>query len=133
MFNAIAEIYSTVWKGMKENQECTSGDYYWHSIVAQFLKNSSLWWEKGGGGKGKRHAHCPTGKDIHETNVRYIRQVLQQSAFKVAFFKCEKFSFHLKRSSLLLVSWCIFNFENNGGPRDKAGEEEWTLWLCMKW
>ena len=24
----ILEIYSTVWKGMKENQECTNGDYF---------------------------------------------------------------------------------------------------------
>ena len=28
MLNAMAEIYSTVWKGMKENQECTNGDYW---------------------------------------------------------------------------------------------------------
>ena len=28
LLNAIEEIYSSVWKGMKENQECTNGDYY---------------------------------------------------------------------------------------------------------
>ena len=27
ILNAMAEIYSTVWKGTKENQECTNGDY----------------------------------------------------------------------------------------------------------
>ena len=25
------EIYSSVWKSKKENQECTSGDYYTHT------------------------------------------------------------------------------------------------------
>ena len=27
MLNAMAETYSTVQKGMKENKECTNGDY----------------------------------------------------------------------------------------------------------
>ena len=28
MLNAMMETYSTVWKGTKENQEHTNGDYY---------------------------------------------------------------------------------------------------------
>ena len=28
MFTVMGEINSNEWKGMKENRECTSGDYY---------------------------------------------------------------------------------------------------------
>ena len=33
------EINSSVWKGMKENQECTSGDYFLESIVVSEEEN----------------------------------------------------------------------------------------------
>ena len=36
MLNAMAETYSTVQKGMKENKECTNGDYYVLQINFKF-------------------------------------------------------------------------------------------------
>ena len=46
MLNAIVETYSTVWKGMKENQECTSGDYSFSLFNKTFLPTSNLWFLK---------------------------------------------------------------------------------------
>ena len=37
LLNGIEEIYSSVWKGMKENQECTNGDYSKFSLAYDFM------------------------------------------------------------------------------------------------
>ena len=37
LLNGMEEIYSSVWKGMKENQECTNGDYSKFSLAYDFM------------------------------------------------------------------------------------------------
>ena len=40
MLNAMVEIYSIVWKDMKENQECTNGDSSTRQeLVLELLKD----------------------------------------------------------------------------------------------
>ena len=58
------EINSSVWKGMKENQECTSGDY----------SPKKVYWKKWKMNCGAPHSHI----DIQSANMIEIWNILFQ-------------------------------------------------------